>query len=90
MSRALGRALADTSGERAAWRVAVAIAVATLALSLNVVTAVYAQYQGRFDRDAARTAILSGDSDDVTEWVARASYNYAAANERIFVDVTGN
>ena len=34
--------------------------------------------------------ILSGDSDDVTEWVARDSYNYAAANERIFVDVTGN
>ena len=33
--------------------------------------------------------ILSGDSDDVTEWVARDSYNYAAANERIFVDVTG-
>ena len=34
--------------------------------------------------------ILSGDSDDVTEWVARDSYNSAAANERIFVDVTGN
>ena len=34
--------------------------------------------------------ILSGDSDDVTELVARDSYNYAAANERIFVDVTGN
>jgi len=34
--------------------------------------------------------ILSGDSDAVTEWVARDSYNYAAANERIFVDVTGN
>ena len=34
--------------------------------------------------------ILSGDSDDVTEWVARDSYNYAAANERIFVDVTGS
>ena len=34
--------------------------------------------------------MLSGDSDDVTEWVARDSYNYAAANERIFVDVTGN
>ena len=34
--------------------------------------------------------ILSGDSDDVTEWVARDSYNYAAANERSFVDVTGN
>ena len=34
--------------------------------------------------------ILSGDSDDVTEWVARDSYNYAAANERIFGDVTGN
>ena len=34
--------------------------------------------------------MLSGDSDEVTEWVARDSYNYAAANERIFVDVTGN
>ena len=34
--------------------------------------------------------ILSGDSDEVTEWVARDSYNYAAAKERIFVDVTGN
>ena len=33
---------------------------------------------------------ILGDSDDVTEWVARDSYNYAAANERIFVDVTGN
>ena len=29
--------------------------------------------------------ILSGDADDVTEWVARDSYNYAAPNERIFV-----
>ena len=29
-------------------------------------------------------------SGDVTEWVARDSYNYAAPNERIFVDVTGN
>ena len=26
--------------------------------------------------------ILSGDADDVTEWVARDSYNYAAPNER--------
>ena len=34
--------------------------------------------------------ILSCDADDVTEWVARDSYNYAAPNERIFVDVTGN
>lgn len=34
--------------------------------------------------------ILSGDSDEVTEWVARDSYNYAAPNERIFVDVSGN
>ena len=32
--------------------------------------------------------ILSGDSDQITEWVARDSYNYAAPNERIFVDVT--
>ena len=34
--------------------------------------------------------ILSGDADEVTDWVARDSYNYAAPNERIFVDVTGN
>ena len=34
--------------------------------------------------------ILSCDASDVTEWVARDSYNYAAPNERIFVDVTGN
>ncbi|MGN0707034.1 MAG: septum formation initiator family protein [Faecalibacterium sp.] len=46
--------------------------------------------------DQQRTAneemqrILSGDADDVTEWVARDSYNYAAPNERIFIDVSGN
>ena len=33
--------------------------------------------------------ILSGDADQITELVARDSYNYAAPNERIFVDVTG-
>ena len=33
--------------------------------------------------------ILSGDADQITEWAARDSYNYAAPNERIFVDVTG-
>lgn len=34
--------------------------------------------------------ILSGDADQITEWVARDSYNYAVPNERIFVDVTGS
>ena len=34
--------------------------------------------------------ILSGNADQITEWVAWDSYNYAAPNERIFVDVTGN
>ena len=34
--------------------------------------------------------ILSGNADQITEWVARDSYNYAAPNERIFVDVTGS
>ena len=34
--------------------------------------------------------ILSGNADQIPEWVARDSYNYAAPNERIFVDVTGN
>ena len=33
--------------------------------------------------------ILSGDAEQISEWVARDSYNYAAPNERIFVDVTG-
>lgn len=34
--------------------------------------------------------ILSGDPDEVTEWVARDSYGYAAPNERIIIDVSGN
>lgn len=34
--------------------------------------------------------ILSGDADQITEWVTRDSYNYAAPNERIFVDETGS
>ena len=34
--------------------------------------------------------ILSGDADQITEWVARDSSNYAAPNERIVVDVTGS
>lgn len=34
--------------------------------------------------------ILSGDPDEVTEWVARDSYGYAAPNERIFADISGN
>lgn len=34
--------------------------------------------------------ILSGDADQITEWVARDSYNYAPPNERIFVDVIGS
>ena len=46
--------------------------------------------QTSLDEQIACHYILSGDADDVTEWVARDSYNYAAANERIFVDVTGN
>ena len=34
--------------------------------------------------------ILSGDPDEITEWVARDSYGYAAPNERIFADISGN
>ena len=36
------------------------------------------------------TVLHDGDADDVSEWVARESYNCAAPNERIFVDATGN
>src|SRR5699024_309203 len=34
--------------------------------------------------------ILSGDPDEVAEWIARDSYGYAAPNERIIVDISGN
>lgn len=42
------------------------------------------------DQNEEMQRILSGDSDQIMEWVARDSYNYAAPNERIFIDVTGN
>ena len=34
--------------------------------------------------------ILSGDPDDIVEWIARDSYGYADPNERIIVDISGN
>ena len=34
--------------------------------------------------------ILSGDPDEIVEWIARDSYGYAAPNERIIVDTSGN
>ena len=34
--------------------------------------------------------VLSGDPDDIVEWIARDSYGYAAPNERIIVDISGN
>ena len=34
--------------------------------------------------------ILSGDPDEIVEWIARDSYGYAAPNERIIVDIAGN
>lgn len=34
--------------------------------------------------------ILSGDPDEIVEWIARDSYGYAAPNERIIVDISGN
>ena len=34
--------------------------------------------------------ILSGDPDDIVEWIARDSFGYAAPNERIIVDISGN
>ena len=48
------------------------------------------QIEQQETRNEELKRILSGDADGVTEWVARDSYNYAAPNERIFVDVTGN
>ena len=42
------------------------------------------------DANEEMQRILSGDEDEITEWVARDSYNYAAPNERVFVDVSGN
>lgn len=34
--------------------------------------------------------ILDGNSDEIVEWIARDSYGYAAPNERIIVDISGN
>ena len=34
--------------------------------------------------------ILSGYPDEIVEWIARDSYGYAAPNERIIVDISGN
>lgn len=34
--------------------------------------------------------ILSGDPDEIVEWIARDAYGYAAPNERIIVDISGN
>ena len=34
--------------------------------------------------------ILSGDPDEIVEWIARDSYGYAAPNERIIVDISCN
>lgn len=48
------------------------------------------QIEQQQDQNEEMQRILSGDSDQIMEWVARDSYNYAAPNERIFIDVTGN
>ncbi len=54
---------------------------------LDTVNEQKAQQQAQNEELAS---ILDGDEDEVLERVARDSYNYAAPNERIFVDVTGN
>ena len=38
---------------------------------------------------SSKRAELETLNEQIAEWVARDSYNYAAPNERIFVDVTG-
>lgn len=59
MTRDLRAALSDTRGSRRARRLAIGAAVTLLSLALNVWVAVHAQYQGRLDRDAARTPVAS-------------------------------
>ena len=44
----------------------------------------------RAELDTLNEQIAQQKTDQITEWVARDSYNYAAPNERIFVDVTGS
>ena len=34
--------------------------------------------------------ILDGNPDEIVEWIARDSYGYAAPNERIIIDISGN
>lgn len=40
--------------------------------------------------NAEMRRILDGDPDEVTEWIARDQYGYAAPNERVFYDMSGN
>lgn len=66
------------------------IAAANLNLRTVELQTLNEQIEQQQTKNEELQRILSGDADDVTEWVARDSYNYAAPNERIFVDVTGN
>ena len=61
----LRRPLADASRERRLWRSAIALSTALLALSLSLLGAVSAAYQGRLDRDAARSPSMVLDDDEL-------------------------
>lgn len=63
------------------------VAISSKRAELETLEEQIAQQQ---DQNEEMQRILSGDSDQIMEWVARDSYNYAAPNERIFIDVTGN
>lgn len=63
------------------------VAISSKKAELETLNAQIAQQQSANEE---MERILGEDADNITEWVARDSYNYAAPNERIFVDVSGN
>ena len=81
-----GKSEPQKGREACVWQNADAVTISSKRAELETLNAQIAQQQ---TENQEMQRILSGDADQITEWVARDSYNYAAPNERIFVDVTG-
>lgn len=61
----------------------------TIAAKKRELTGVQAQLEQQKAANAELQRILDSDDDAVRERVARDTYDYAAPNERVFVDMSG-
>ena len=52
--------------------------------------AVKAQIEEQKAENEEMRRLLTAETDQVTEWIARDSYGYAAPNEKIYIDMSGN